>query len=116
VIDEIPILAVAAAMAEGKTEIRDAKELRVKETDRISAVCKNLRLLGAQVEERPDGFAVSGPTRLKSGVFESYGDHRIAMSMIVAGLCSAGATTVRDTACINTSFPGFMDIIRKIVQ
>lgn len=116
VIDELPILAVAAAMAEGKTEVRDAKELRVKETDRIAAICKNMKLLGAMVEELPDGFVITGPAKLKGGRFGCFGDHRIAMSMTVAGYCAEGETTVEDTACIDTSFPGFMETIKNIVS
>jgi len=115
VIDEIPILAVAAAMAEGKTEVRDAQELRVKETDRIAAVCTSLKVLGATVEELPDGFVVTGPAKLRGGRFRSFGDHRIAMSMIVAGYCAEGESTVEDTACIDTSFPGFMETLSGII-
>jgi 3-phosphoshikimate 1-carboxyvinyltransferase len=116
VIDEIPILAVAAAMAEGKTEVRDAKELRVKETDRIAAICNNLRQLGAAVTELPDGFVVEGPVKFTGGRFRSFGDHRIAMSMIVAGYCAEGETAVDDTACIDTSFPGFMETMSSLMS
>jgi len=80
-IDELPLLAVAATQAEGVTEVRDAAELRVKETDRISTVVMELRKLGARIEERPDGFSVEGPTALSGGMVDSHGDHRLAMAL-----------------------------------
>ncbi|MDA8098162.1 MAG: 3-phosphoshikimate 1-carboxyvinyltransferase [Nitrospiraceae bacterium] len=106
-IDEIPVLAVAAAVAEGTTVISDAAELRVKESDRIATVAGELAKLGAVIRERPDGMEIAGKDRLSGSVCESHGDHRIAMSLAVAGLVAEGMTTVRDTAWIDTSFPGF---------
>ncbi len=106
-IDEIPVLAVAAAVADGTTVIRDAQELRVKESDRIATVAGELRKLGAHIRELPDGMEITGQPRLTGGICDSHGDHRIAMATAVAGLAAEGTTTVRDTAWIETSFPGF---------
>ncbi len=106
-IDEFPILAVVATQAEGETVVRDAAELRVKETDRIAAIASELRKLGAHVGERPDGFVVEGPTRLVGARVDSHGDHRLAMSLAVAGLVAEGETIVEGAECIGDSFPGF---------
>jgi 3-phosphoshikimate 1-carboxyvinyltransferase len=106
-IDEIPILAVAAALAKGTTEIRDAAELRHKESDRLAVVTKNLRLFGVPVEERPDGLLIEGGCSLVGAEVESHGDHRIAMSAAILGLLAKGRTLVKDIACIETSYPGF---------
>ncbi len=114
IIDEIPILSVAAAMARGKTVIRGAKELRVKETDRIRSIASQLRKMGVKIEERKDGMVIYGPAQLKGAVVESFGDHRTAMSLAVAALAAAGKTVIKDTECINTSFPGFEKLLRKI--
>ena len=114
VIDEIPAIAVAAALAEGTTLIRDAKELRVKETDRIAAVATNLRAMGVAVEEFPDGMAITGGSQLKGARLQSFGDHRIAMAFAVAGLFAAGETVIEDIACIHTSYPTFFDTLKKI--
>jgi 3-phosphoshikimate 1-carboxyvinyltransferase len=114
VIDEIPALAVAAALAEGRTVIRDASELRVKETDRIAAVATNLRAMGVEVEEFPDGMAITGGSPLKGAKLQSFGDHRIAMAFAVAGLFAKGETTIEDTACVQTSYPGFFEILKLI--
>lgn len=107
VIDELPALAVAAALASGKTIIRDAAELRVKETDRIAAVVANLRALGAQVEERPDGMVITGGAPLRGARLPSFGDHRIAMAFAVAGLFASGETLIEDADCVDISYPGF---------
>ena len=107
VIDELPILAVAAALARGKTLIRDASELRVKETDRIAAVASNLRLMGVTVTEHPDGMEIEGGAKLQGATLPCYGDHRIAMAFLVAGLFAEGTTTMEGTECISTSYPGF---------
>jgi 3-phosphoshikimate 1-carboxyvinyltransferase len=112
VIDEIPILAVAAALAEGTTVIRDAAELRVKETDRIAVVASHLRAMGAKVEEFPDGMAITGGAPLKGARLQSHHDHRIAMAFSVAGLFASGETVLEDTACVNTSYPGFEETLR----
>lgn len=111
-IDEIPVLAVAASYAAGKTVIRDAAELRVKESDRISAVAGELRKMGVTVTELSDGMEIIGRDVLDSAVCDSHGDHRIAMSMAIAGLAARGETVVRDTGWIDTSFPGFGRILR----
>jgi 3-phosphoshikimate 1-carboxyvinyltransferase len=112
-IDEIPVLAVAAACAGGTTVIRNAEELRVKESDRIATMAGELRKLGADVRELPDGMEIRGGKRLKGGLCESHGDHRIAMSLAIAGLAADGATTVRDAEWIETSFPGFSSLLSK---
>jgi 3-phosphoshikimate 1-carboxyvinyltransferase len=111
-IDEFPILCVAAALAEGETTITGAGELRVKESDRIATMAAELRKLGASVSETKDGLVIQGlggrkPGRLSGAACTSYGDHRVAMSMAIAGLAAVGTTTIQDTACIDTSFPGF---------
>lgn len=106
-IDELPLLALVATQAEGVTVVRDAAELRVKESDRIATTVAELHKLGADIEPRPDGFVVRGPTPLKGVEVESHGDHRLAMTLAVAGLIAEGETVVRDTACIADSFPGF---------
>ncbi|WP_052572797.1 3-phosphoshikimate 1-carboxyvinyltransferase [Haloferula sp. BvORR071] len=106
-IDEIPVIAIAAALAEGQTVIRNAKELRVKETDRITTVVNNLRAMGGQVEEFEDGMVITGGSPLHAATVESHGDHRIAMAFAIAGLFAEGETVVQNTACVNTSYPGF---------
>jgi len=113
-IDELPVLAVAACLAEGETVIRDAAELRVKEVDRIAALARELGRLGAAVEPRPDGLAITGVARLRGGRVASDGDHRIAMAMAVAGLCADGPVTIEDPACIQTSFPEFEETLRGV--
>jgi 3-phosphoshikimate 1-carboxyvinyltransferase len=113
-IDELPILAVAATQAEGETVVRDAAELRVKETDRIQAIVSELSKMGAKIAERPDGFVVEGPTPLQGARCSSYGDHRIAMALAVAGLLAHGETIVEGVECIDDSFPGFIELLQKI--
>jgi 3-phosphoshikimate 1-carboxyvinyltransferase len=113
-IDEVPILAVAAALAEGPTEIRDAAELRVKESDRIRAIATELGRMGARIDERPDGLRIEGGTRLRGAVVRSGGDHRMAMSLVIAGLLADGETVVEDTGCIATSFPGFLTAVNDL--
>lgn len=110
-IDELPILAVAGALAEGKTEIRDAAELRVKESDRIAEMVKNLRLFGVEVEEREDGMVVSGPTVPKTPTepIDSHGDHRIAMSVAILNAFADGALQIDNVGCVDTSYPDFWD-------
>jgi 3-phosphoshikimate 1-carboxyvinyltransferase len=115
-IDEIPVIAVAAALAEGKTIIRNARELRVKETDRITTVVDNLRAMGAEVQEFDDGMEIEGGHPLHGAVIDSFGDHRIAMAFAIAGLFAKGETVIRNTDCVNTSYPGFahhLDAIRN---
>jgi 3-phosphoshikimate 1-carboxyvinyltransferase len=106
-IDEFPALAVAATQAHGETAVRDAAELRVKETDRIATTVGELRRMGADIEARPDGFSVRGPTPLMGAEVHSHGDHRLGMALAVAGLVARGETLVRDTGCIRDSYPGF---------
>ena len=116
IIDEIPILAVAASLARGKTVIREARELRVKETDRIAAMTENLRRMGVTIEELDDGMVIQGAKNLQGAKGESFGDHRIAMSLIVAGLAAQTETVVYDTECIKTSFPSFMPTLKKLAK
>ncbi len=106
-IDEIPILAVLATQCEGTTEIHDAKELRVKESDRIELIANGLRSMGADIETFEDGMAIKGPTKLQGATIEAHGDHRIAMSFAVAGLIAKGKTVIEGAETINTSFPNF---------
>jgi 3-phosphoshikimate 1-carboxyvinyltransferase len=113
-IDEFPALAVVASQAHGTTVVRDAAELRVKETDRIAATVGELRTLGARIEERPDGFVVQGPTPLIGGEVDSHGDHRLAMALAVAGLVARERVVIRDSDCISDSFPGFVDLLHAI--
>lgn len=116
VIDELPILSVAAACAEGTTTIRDARELRVKETDRIAAMCAELKKMGAHVEEHQDGMVIDGREQLTGAVCKSYGDHRVAMSMAIAGLCAGGETVIESSACIKTSFPQFGETLQSLIH
>ncbi|MDI3327337.1 MAG: 3-phosphoshikimate 1-carboxyvinyltransferase [Alicyclobacillaceae bacterium] len=113
-IDEIPILAVAAAFAEGVTEIRDAAELRVKETDRIRTVAEELRKFGADVGELEDGLVIRGGSRLRGARCHSHGDHRIAMAMAVAGLAAEGETVVEGWEAADVSFPGFAGLLEDL--
>ena len=115
-IDEIPVLSVAAAFAQGTTTIRNAAELRVKESDRIATTADNLRRMGGCVQEFEDGLAVTGGAPLSGTELPSYADHRIAMSFLVAGLASAGSTTLRDCENINTSYPGFEAQLRSLIR
>jgi 3-phosphoshikimate 1-carboxyvinyltransferase len=114
VIDELPILAVAAALAEGRTVIKDAHELRVKETDRIAAVARNLRAFGVEVVEYDDGMKIQGGCALHAADVTSDGDHRIAMSSAILALFADGTSTIRDTECVNTSYPGFYDTLQTL--
>ena len=113
-IDEFPILSLLATQARGTTVVRDAEELRVKETDRILNVVTELRKLGAVIEARSDGFVVEGPTRLQGAEVDSQGDHRLAMTLTIAGLIAEGETTVLGAECIPDSFPGFVETMRLL--
>jgi 3-phosphoshikimate 1-carboxyvinyltransferase len=115
-VDELPLLAVIATQLPGGLIFRDASELRVKETDRIAATVKNLRSMGAQVEEFKDGFAVEGPVRLKSGAIQSYGDHRIAMAFSVAALLANGESEIVGSECVAVSFPDFFARLESLVE
>lgn len=113
-VDEIPVLAVAAARAAGPTEIRDAQELRVKESDRLKAIMREYGPLGFAAEERPDGLLVPGGVRWKGGRGASGGDHRIAMSLAVIGLLADGPVEIQDTACTRTSYPTFWEDLARV--
>ena len=114
-IDEIPVLAVAASQAEGVTEIRDAEELKVKESNRIATTARELRKFGAIVEELDDGLRITGRTFLRGGaVIDTYHDHRIAMAMAVAALMADGETTIRDWESVDVSFPGFAELLNQL--
>jgi 3-phosphoshikimate 1-carboxyvinyltransferase len=115
-IDEIPVLAVAAALAHGRTVIRNARELRVKETDRITTVVDNLRAMGAEVQAFEDGMEIDGGHPLHGAEIESFGDHRIAMAFAIAGLFAKGETIIRNTDCVNTSYPGFSHHLDAILR
>lgn len=113
-IDEIPVIAVMACAAEGNTVIKDAAELRVKESDRILTVANNLRALGADVDELEDGLVIYGGKPLTGGIIESYMDHRIAMSFAVGSLIANGETEIRNAACVNISYPSFYEDLEKL--
>jgi 3-phosphoshikimate 1-carboxyvinyltransferase len=114
-IDEIPILAVFATQIDGGLEIREAAELRVKESDRIRAVVENLRRMNAEVEEFEDGLRV-GKSRLTGAPVDSFGDHRIAMAFAVAAQFAAGETEIADAACAAVSFPSFFETLRSVAK
>jgi len=113
-IDEFPILAVAATQANGTTRITDASELRVKETDRVSTVVGQLTRLGASIDPTEDGFVVQGPTPLKGTAVSSHGDHRLAMALSVAGMIAQGSTQIDDIDCAGDSFPGFIRLMKEL--
>lgn len=115
-IDELPVLMVAMALAEGESLISGAAELRVKETDRIQSMVRNLKAIGASIEELPDGSLIRGVEGFGGATVESFGDHRTAMSMGVASLASKGTITVTDTACIATSYPSFMEHFQRLLK
>lgn len=106
-IDEFPIFAIAATQANGETRVRDAQELRVKESDRVATVAQELRKMGAQIEEQEDGFVIVGPTKLRGARVNAHNDHRLAMSLAVAGLIADGETVIEGWECVADSFPNF---------
>lgn len=114
-IDELPLIALLATQAKGETVVVGAEELRVKESDRITAIVTNLSAWGAKIFERPDGFNVEGPTPLKGGKVKTYDDHRIAMTMGVAGLMSKSPAKLDNPDCIDISYPGFFDELRGLI-
>jgi len=116
VIDELPILAVLAAFADGRSTVVGAAELRVKETDRIAAICKNLSQIGVDVEEYEDGFAVTGRASIKEAELDSFGDHRIAMAFTIAGIIAGEKITITNDNCINISLPEFYTILRSVTK
>ena len=113
-IDELPILMVAAAAAEGRTVIRDAAELRVKETDRIHSMTTSLQTLGARIAVEGDTVTIEGPTRFRAGTVSSFGDHRTAMASAVAALLADGPVQIEETACVSTSYPAFAETLRTL--
>ncbi|WP_301108908.1 3-phosphoshikimate 1-carboxyvinyltransferase [Sporosarcina sp.] len=115
-IDELPVLALLATQAEGRTVIKDAQELRVKETDRIEAVAAELRKLGANIETTPDGMIISGPTQLHGATLASYGDHRLGMMAAVSGLITDGPVHIDDPSCIAISYPQFFEDLESLVN
>jgi 3-phosphoshikimate 1-carboxyvinyltransferase len=115
-VDEIPILAVAAIFAKGTTVIKDAAELRVKESDRLAAVATQLNRMGAKINELPDGLEITGETPLVGAEVESYGDHRIAMSLAIAALNAKGTTTIRGAEAAAISYPEFVSTLQQVVR
>ncbi len=115
-IDELPLLAVVGSQIEGGIEIRDAAELRAKESDRIAATVQNLRAMGAEVEEFTDGLCVTGQTQLRGAEIDPRGDHRIAMAFAVAGLIAKGETEIKDAECVAVSFPEFFELLEAVVE
>ncbi|MDN5708045.1 MAG: 3-phosphoshikimate 1-carboxyvinyltransferase [Planococcus sp. (in: firmicutes)] len=115
-IDEIPLIALVATQAHGKTVVRDAEELRVKETDRIQAVVTELKKLGADIEATEDGMVIQGPTPLTGAAMNSYGDHRLGMMAAVAALIADGPVTIDDPGCISISYPNFFEHLDKLTQ
>lgn len=114
-IDEIPIIAVLATQANGKTVIKNAEELKVKESNRIKSVVENLKLLGADITETNDGMIINGKTNLKANKIKTHKDHRIAMAFYVANLICEGEILIDDYSCINVSFPGFLETFKNLV-
>ncbi len=108
-IDEFPVFAVAATQAHGTTVVRDAEELRVKESNRIDGLVEELRKMGARIEATPDGFIVEGPTRLRGAVVDGRGDHRMAMALAVAALVADGETVITGAECVSKTYPGFFE-------
>lgn len=115
-IDEFPVLCILASQAEGVTEIRGAEELRVKESDRIKAMATELRKMGVELEEYPDGIVIKGKTGLKGATVNSYGDHRIAMSFSIAALIADGVTIINNPECVDISFPQFFTILNQLIS
>ncbi|MDN5351412.1 MAG: 3-phosphoshikimate 1-carboxyvinyltransferase [Clostridiales bacterium] len=115
-VDEIPVIAVAAALAEGKTRITGAEELKFKESNRIDAMVSALGTVGANIKALPDGMEIVGPSKIQGGAIDSLGDHRIAMAMAVCGLFSEQAIEIEDSACIDISFPQFETLLKRICR
>src|ERR1700720_2023944 len=115
-IDELPVLAVAGALASGTTIIRQAQELRVKETDRLAAIAHNLRIMGGEVIEMSDGLEIHGPAPLRASRVASFGDQRMAMAFAIAGLFAEGETIIEDADCIGDSYPGFQAALEEITN
>ena len=115
-IDELPLLAVVGSQIDGGIRIRDAGELRLKESDRLATTAANLRAMGAEVDEFPDGLSVSGPTQLHGALLDSHGDHRIAMAFSVAALLARGESEISGAECVSVSFPEFFPLLESVVK
>ena len=115
-IDEIPVISILATQAEGTTIIKDAKELKVKESNRIKVMVDNLKLMGADIEELEDGMVIKGKTKLKGANIETFKDHRIAMAFSIAELISDGYVKLDDEDCVNVSFPGYFDLLKQLLK
>ncbi|MCI0711738.1 MAG: 3-phosphoshikimate 1-carboxyvinyltransferase [Chloroflexi bacterium] len=113
-IDEFPVLMVVATQAKGDTRVSDAHELRVKETDRIAVMAGELRKMGLTIEEYEDGFCISGKQQLNGAIVDGHDDHRVAMSLTIAGLIAEGETIIEDARCVNDSFPGFVEVLQTL--
>lgn len=113
-IDELPMIAAMASLAQGQTVIRDAAELKVKESNRLAVMVENLRAMGADVTETEDGMVINGGHPLHGAEIDSHGDHRIAMTFAVMGLCAQGRTRIKDAECVNISYPGFYGDLKKL--
>lgn len=114
-IDEIPVIAVAAALAEGQTVIRDAAELKVKETNRIATVAGELAKMGVEIQQTDDGMIINGGSQLTAAVCDSHGDHRVAMAAAIAGLAASGETLINNAECVDVSFPGFSAKLEELI-
>jgi len=115
-VDELPMLAVLASQAQGVTEVEGAEELRVKESDRLESLAKNLRAMGVQLDVRPDGFRVEGPQKLHGARINTQEDHRIAMAFSVAGMVASGTTEIENAECVLISYPEFYKTLRELTQ
>lgn len=116
IIDELPILSIVATQAEGMTRVSGAKELRFKESDRIQSIVENLKKMGVKIIEKKDGFIIEGPSILNKALINSYDDHRIAMSFIIAGISSGNYNDIDNVECINNSYPEFINTLKKIIR
>jgi 3-phosphoshikimate 1-carboxyvinyltransferase len=115
-IDELPVLAAIAPYTAGGVEVRDAGELRVKESDRLSAVTKNLRAMGAEVEPTADGWRIPGGQTLHGAEIESHDDHRIAMAFAIAALRAEGDTVIHEAGCVAISYPAFFEDLERLIE
>ena len=115
-IDELPVVAVLGSQCERGLTFHGAAELRIKESDRIALVAANLRLMGAEVEEFKDGMRVAGGQKLRGAEIDTQGDHRIAMAFAVAGLVAEGSTVIRDSGCVEVSFPEFFETLERVTS
>lgn len=115
-IDELPVIALLATQATGTTVIKDAEELRVKETDRIEAICSELQKLGAIIEPTADGMRITGPTKLTGGMLRSHGDHRLGMMAAISSVVADGPVQIEDASCINVSYPGFFEHLDSLTR